>query len=228
MKFSTTAFLALGFLAGNVVSAPAIQSNDVAQPVEVRAEGSVANDAAHLEVRARKKLGLGKVRAKGQGAAAAIAQAAKKKKKKKNGAAAAVATEKDAAAKKEAAAAKKKTEDAAKKPTEDAAKKPTEDAAEDSDAAKKNNNNNNNNNNGNGNDSANNNANAGKPKAKSQADFQGLACTDGKGAGSCNATGQCAVNGKTAEIAGQCGFAAAAAKKAATKRYVSNKARVII
>ncbi|EFQ34193.1 uncharacterized protein GLRG_09337 [Colletotrichum graminicola M1.001] len=144
MKFSTAAFIALGFLAGNVVSAPTFQSNNVALPVEARANDFVANDAAAIAAR----------------------------------------EDKNADAKKKAAAAA---------------------------AAKKNNDKNKNKNNNNNNKNKNNNNNN---NAAAEAKFNGLACTNGKGAGTCNAKGLCTVNGKTAQIAGQCGIAAAAAAKA--------------
>ncbi|KAK1961979.1 hypothetical protein LY78DRAFT_684422, partial [Colletotrichum sublineola] len=48
MKFTTATLVALGLLAGNVISAPTSQINDVAVPVEARA---LANHAAHLEAR---------------------------------------------------------------------------------------------------------------------------------------------------------------------------------
>ncbi|KAF6794170.1 hypothetical protein CSOJ01_13780 [Colletotrichum sojae] len=189
MKFSVATLFALGLLAGNVVSAPTLPGRDVALPIEVRAEDFVANDAGHLEARAKKR---------GNGAKAAGAKAKGAAGKGKNNAAAA---KKNAGKNNGAAANAKKNKN-------------------NNNNAKKNNNNNNaakNNNN-------NNNANAGKGKGKSQAEFNGLACTDGKGAGSCNAQGQCAVNGKTTQIAGQCGVAAA---KKANKRFVSDVAHLI-
>ncbi|KAK2057132.1 hypothetical protein LY76DRAFT_627282 [Colletotrichum caudatum] len=160
MKFSTAAFIAIGFLAGNVVAAPAVQSNDVALPIEARAEGSVANAAAINAREEKRANGAGKGKNGGNGAnnKAAAAAAAKKNNNNNNN------NNKAAAA-----------------------------AA----AAKKNNNNNNN-----------------AATAKAEAKFNGLACTNGKGAGTCNNGGQCTVNGKTAQIAGQCGVAAAAAAKA--------------
>ncbi|KAI8303122.1 hypothetical protein K4K59_013329 [Colletotrichum sp. SAR11_240] len=154
MKFSAAAFVALGLLAGNVLSAPTVDASDVALPIEVRAEDFVANDAAHLEARAKKKKNAKAAGAKAKGAAA-----------KGNANANAGA----------AAAAKKNNGNAATAPPANAAQ------------------------------------------------FSGLACTDGKGAGSCNAQGQCAVNGKTTAIAGQCGVAAA--KK--NKRWVSDIAHLI-
>ncbi|KAK2034806.1 hypothetical protein LX32DRAFT_669700 [Colletotrichum zoysiae] len=157
MKFSTAAFIAIGFLAGNVVAAPAVQSNDVALPIEARARGSVANDAAVIDARAERRAngaGKGKSGVNANILAARAANDKNKNNKNKNNNKAAAA-----------AAAKKK----------------------------KNNNNNN------------------AAAAKAEAKFNGLACTNGKGAGTCNNGGQCTVNGKTAQIAGQCGVAAAAA-----------------
>ncbi|KAK2043509.1 hypothetical protein LZ31DRAFT_595568 [Colletotrichum somersetense] len=158
MKFSTAAFIAIGFLAGNVVAAPAVQSNDVALPIEARAGGFVANDAAVIDARAERRdngAGKGKNGGNANNKAAAAAADNKKKNNKNNNKAAAAA------------------------------------------AAKKNKNKNNN-----------------AADAKAEAKFNGLACTNGKGAGTCNNGGQCTVNGKTAQIAGQCGVAAAAAAKA--------------
>ncbi|KAJ0381990.1 hypothetical protein COL922a_013454 [Colletotrichum nupharicola] len=148
MKFSAAAFVALGLLAGNVLSAPTVDASDVALPIEVRAEDFVANDAAHLEARAKKKKNAKAARAKAKGAAAQGNANANAKK---------------------------------------------------------------------------NNGNAATAPPANAAQFSGLACTDGKGAGSCNAQGQCAVNGKTTAIAGQCGVAAA--KK--NKRWVSDIAHLI-
>ncbi|OLN89989.1 hypothetical protein CCHL11_07212 [Colletotrichum chlorophyti] len=200
MKFSTAAFLALGLMTGNVVSAPAVQVSEVTLPIEARAENFLANDGAPLEARANNKKKAKAAGAQAQGAAKKATAA--KAKASKNKATAA----KDKAAKDKAAKEKAAKDKAAK------------DKANNANTGKNTGANNNNNNN------ANANANAGN--GKSQAAFSGLACTDGKGAGSCNANGQCAVNGKTAEIAGQCGVAAAAAAKK-NKRYVSDLADIL-
>ncbi|KAK2005474.1 hypothetical protein LZ32DRAFT_652346 [Colletotrichum eremochloae] len=57
MKFTTATFITLGLLAGNVISAPTSQINDVAVPVEARAADF---EASHLEARKKKKGGKGK------------------------------------------------------------------------------------------------------------------------------------------------------------------------
>ncbi|KAI8241155.1 hypothetical protein K4K55_012835 [Colletotrichum sp. SAR 10_96] len=175
MKFSAAAFVALGLLAGNVLSAPTVDASDVALPIEVRAEDFVANDAAHLEARAKKKKNAKAAGAKAKGAAAKGNANANAKKAANNNAGAAAAAKKNNGNANAGAAAKKNNGNAATTPPANAAQ------------------------------------------------FSGLACTDGKGAGSCNAQGQCAVNGKTTAIAGQCGVAAA--KK--NKRWVSDIAHLI-
>ncbi|CAI0644371.1 unnamed protein product [Colletotrichum noveboracense] len=185
MKFSAAAFVALGLMAGNVLSAPTVDASDVALPIEVRAEDFVANDAAHLEARAKKKKNAKAAGAKAKGAAA--------KGNANANAGAAAATKKNNGNANAGAAAKKNNGNAnAKKNAGNA-------------NAKKNN------------------GNAATAPPANAAQFSGLACTDGKGAGSCNAQGQCAVNGKTTAIAGQCGVAAA--KK--NKRWVSDIAHLI-
>ncbi|KAI8177234.1 hypothetical protein KHU50_003631 [Colletotrichum sp. SAR 10_65] len=193
MKFSAAAFVALGLLAGNVLSAPTVDASDVALPIEVRAEDFVANDAAHLEARAKKKKNAKAAGAKAKGAAAKGNANANAKKAANNNAGAAAAGKKNNGNANAGAAAKKNNGNA---------------------NAKKNN--------GNAN-AKKNNGNAATTPPANAAQFSGLACTDGKGAGSCNAQGQCAVNGKTTAIAGQCGVAAA--KK--NKRWVSDIAHLI-
>ncbi|KAF3798560.1 hypothetical protein GCG54_00010710 [Colletotrichum gloeosporioides] len=193
MKFSAAAFVALGLLAGNVLSAPTVDASDVALPIEVRAEDFVANDAAHLEARAKKKKNAKAAGAKAKGAAAKGNANANAKKAANNNAGAAAAAKKNNGNANAGAAAKKNNGNA---------------------NAKKNN--------GNAN-AKKNNGNAATAPPANAAQFSGLACTDGKGAGSCNAQGQCAVNGKTTAIAGQCGVAAA--KK--NKRWVSDIAHMI-
>ncbi|KAI8184119.1 hypothetical protein K4K56_012897 [Colletotrichum sp. SAR 10_98] len=193
MKFSAAAFVALGLLAGNVLSAPTVDASDVALPIEVRAEDFVANDAAHLEARAKKKKNAKAAGAKAKGAAAKGNANANAKKAANNNAGAAAAAKKNNGNANAGAAAKKNNGNA---------------------NAKKNN--------GNAN-AKKNNGNAATTPPANAAQFSGLACTDGKGAGSCNAQGQCAVNGKTTAIAGQCGVAAA--KK--NKRWVSDIAHLI-
>ncbi|KAI8167785.1 hypothetical protein K4K49_012359 [Colletotrichum sp. SAR 10_70] len=193
MKFSAAAFVALGLLAGNVLSAPTVDASDVALPIEVRAEDFVANDAAHLEARAKKKKNAKAAGAKAKGAAAKGNANANAKKAANNNAGAAAAAKKNNGNANAGAAAKKNNGNA---------------------NAKKNN--------GNAN-AKKNNGNAATAPPANAAQFSGLACTDGKGAGSCNAQGQCAVNGKTTAIAGQCGVAAA--KK--NKRWVSDIAHLI-
>ncbi|KAK1998188.1 hypothetical protein LX36DRAFT_43397 [Colletotrichum falcatum] len=64
--------------------------------------------------------------------------------------------------------------------------------------------NNNNNNNGDQNNQNNNNDNE-QGGGADAAEFEGLACTNGSGSGSCQADGQCDVNGEVAFIEGQCG-----------------------
>ncbi|KAJ5015569.1 hypothetical protein K4K57_012960 [Colletotrichum sp. SAR 10_99] len=193
MKFSAAAFVALGLLAGNVLSAPTVDASDVALPIEVRAEDFVANDAAHLEARAKKKKNAKAAGAKAKGAAAKGNANANAKKAANNNAGAAAAAKKNNGNANAGAAAKKNNGNA---------------------NAKKNN--------GNAN-AKKNTGNAATTPPANAAQFSGLACTDGKGAGSCNAQGQCAVNGKTTAIAGQCGVAAA--KK--NKRWVSDIAHLI-
>ncbi|KAI8256754.1 hypothetical protein K4K53_006615 [Colletotrichum sp. SAR 10_77] len=193
MKFSAAAFVALSLLAGNVLSAPTVDASDVAPPIEVRAEDFVANDAAHLEARAKKKKNAKAAGAKAKGAAAKGNANANAKKAANNNAGAAAAAKKNNGNANAGAAAKKNNGNA---------------------NAKKNN--------GNAN-AKKNNGNAATAPPANAAQFSGLACTDGKGAGSCNAQGQCAVNGKTTAIAGQCGVAAA--KK--NKRWVSDIAHLI-
>ncbi|KAK1849334.1 hypothetical protein CCHR01_08011 [Colletotrichum chrysophilum] len=193
MKFSAAAFVALGLLAGNVLSAPTVDASDVALPIEVRAEDFVANDAAHLEARAKKKKNAKAAGAKAKGAAAKGDANANAKKAANANAGAAAAAKKNNGNANAGAAAKKNNGNAnAKKNAGNA-------------NAKKNN------------------GNAATAPPANAAQFSGLACTDGKGAGSCNAQGQCAVNGKTTAIAGQCGVAAA--KK--NKRWVSDIAHLI-
>ncbi|KAF0320108.1 hypothetical protein RB213_003072 [Colletotrichum asianum] len=193
MKFSAAAFVALGLLAGNVLSAPTVDASDVALPIEVRAEDFVANDAAHLEARAKKKKNAEAAGAKAKGAAAKGNANANAKKAANANAGAAAAAKKNNGNANAGAAAKKNNGNAnAKKNAGNA-------------NAKKNN------------------GNAATAPPANAAQFSGLACTDGKGAGSCNAQGQCAVNGKTTAIAGQCGVAAA--KK--NKRWVSDIAHLI-
>ncbi|KAE9570225.1 hypothetical protein CGCF415_v013872 [Colletotrichum fructicola] len=193
MKFSAAAFVALGLLAGNVLSAPTVDASDVALPIEVRAEDFVANDAAHLEARAKKKKNAKAAGAKAKGAAAKGNANANAKKAANANAGAAAAAKKNNGNANAGAAAKKNNGNAnAKKNAGNA-------------NAKKNN------------------GNAATAPPANAAQFSGLACTDGKGAGSCNAQGQCAVNGKTTAIAGQCGVAAA--KK--NKRWVSDIAHLI-
>ncbi|KAK1995146.1 hypothetical protein LX36DRAFT_702467 [Colletotrichum falcatum] len=143
MKFSTAAFIALGFFAGNVISAPTVQTNNVAPSIEARTEGFAANAAA-VEARAEKRT-------------VSKANIAAREPQNKNG---------------------------------------------------KNNKNKNNNNNNNNKANAN---------AADLAKFNGLACTNGKGAGTCDTKGTCTVNGKSAQVAGQCGIAAAAAANAGAK-----------
>ncbi|KAI8266715.1 hypothetical protein K4K58_009416 [Colletotrichum sp. SAR11_239] len=202
MKFSAAAFVALGLLAGNVLSAPTVDASDVALPIEVRAEDFVANDAAHLEARAKKKRNAKAAGAKAKGAAGKANANANAKKAANNNAGAAAAAKKNNGNANAGAAAKKNNGNA---------------------NAKKNNGNANaKKNNGNAN-AKKNNGNAATAPPANAAQFSGLACTDGKGAGSCNAQGQCAVNGKTTAIAGQCGVAAA--KK--NKRWVSDIAHLI-
>ncbi|KAK1978167.1 hypothetical protein LZ30DRAFT_752356 [Colletotrichum cereale] len=59
---------------------------------------------------------------------------------------------------------------------------------------------------GNQGDQNNNNDNGGQGgDANVAAEFVGLACTDGTGAGSCQTDGQCDVNGNVAVVEGQCG-----------------------
>ncbi|KAF4930118.1 hypothetical protein CGCVW01_v001033, partial [Colletotrichum viniferum] len=163
-------------------TAPTVDASDVALPIEVRAEDFVANDAAHLEARAKKKKKNAKAAgANAKGAAAKGNVTANAKKVANNNAGAAAAGKKNNGT---ANAKKKKNGTAnAKKKNGSAAPTPPANAAQ----------------------------------------FSGLACTDGKGAGSCNAQGQCAVNGKTTAIAGQCGVAAA--KK--NKRWVSDIAHLV-
>ncbi|KAI8313473.1 hypothetical protein K4K61_007767 [Colletotrichum sp. SAR11_59] len=193
MKFSAAAFVALGLLAGNVLSAPTVDASDVALPIEVRAEDFVANDAAHLEARAKKKKNAEAAGAKAKGAAAKGNANANAKKAANANAGAAAAAKKNNGNANAGAAAKKNNGNAnAKKNAGNA-------------NAKKNN------------------GNAATAPPANAAQFSGLACTDGKGAGSCNAQGQCAVNGKTTAIVGQCGVAAA--KK--NKRWVSDIAHLI-
>ncbi|KAK1987077.1 hypothetical protein LZ30DRAFT_819224 [Colletotrichum cereale] len=54
MRFTTATLITLSLLAGNVVSAPNSQTNDIAVPAEARAVDFEANDAAQLEARAKK------------------------------------------------------------------------------------------------------------------------------------------------------------------------------
>ncbi|KAH0425791.1 hypothetical protein CcaCcLH18_10734 [Colletotrichum camelliae] len=194
MKFSAAAFVALGLLAGNVLSAPTVDASDVALPIEVRAEDFVANEAAHLETRAKKKKNAKAAGAKAKGAAAKANANGNAKKAANNNAGAAAAAKKNNGNANAGAAAKKNNGNANAK----------KNAGGNANAKK-------------------NNGNAATAPPANAAQFSGLACTDGKGAGSCNAQGQCAVNGKTTAIAGQCGVAAA--KK--NKRWVSDITHLI-
>ncbi|EQB47912.1 hypothetical protein CGLO_12911 [Colletotrichum gloeosporioides Cg-14] len=192
MKFSAAAFVALGLLAGNVLSAPTVDASDVALPIEVRAEDFVANDAAHLEARAKKKKNAKAAGAKAKGAAAkGNANANAKKAANKNAGAAAAAKKNNgnanagAAAKKNNGKCERKEEQRQREREEEQRQREREEEQRQR-----------------------------RYRAPANAaQFSGLACTDGKGAGSCNAQGQCAVNGKTTAIAGQCGVAAAKKNK---------------
>ncbi|KAK2035911.1 hypothetical protein LZ31DRAFT_601715, partial [Colletotrichum somersetense] len=55
MRFTTTTIFTLSLLAGNVVSAPTAQINDVAVPVEARAADFVGEESARLEARKKAK-----------------------------------------------------------------------------------------------------------------------------------------------------------------------------